>query len=344
MRLSWVAFVEAFTRFAPAGSTRNKLLTLLSIILVFEGLSVILLFSYDAVSIGVFSVALGLLLLLLLTEALGAGKGVSISARLRSRPKDETPTPGIRLMDTIVKWVGGGYPLMALGGGLIAFVVIFNLRLSANPDLGDLDTLSIMLGGMLIMYPWIERRFKVEAVFALLFLGLVVVFLVIPQFVVSLSARASSSLGGAYVHYMLAAPFAGILDVIGIPASSQGNIVSITFHDGTTQSLTISAYCAGMYSFSIFVSAFISFVLVFERLPGKIMAVVLGVGLLAAYLGNLFRMVIIGIVGYYRGMEALRWSHENVGWIIFLAWSTVFWYLVMRYADRRVHRAERKAY
>jgi archaeosortase C (PEF-CTERM variant) len=137
---------------------------------------------------------------------------------------------------------------------------------------------------------------------------------------------------------MLAAPFAGILNLLGIHASSSGSMVIIYAHDGMNQlSLSISAYCAGLYSFSIFLAAFFSFVLVFERLRTKTLAFVLGLGLLVAFLGNLFRMVIIGIVGYYRGLEALLWAHENVGWIIFLSWSAVFWYLLLGYTSR--HRA-----
>lgn len=333
MRLSWNALVEAVAKFAPRGGARNKLLTLVSFILVFEGLSVLLLFSYDALSLGFFSMALGGFILLVL-GSLPTGKPVPAKAAKWVRAGALRPTPGIKLVDMIIRGIGGYVPLMMIGAAIIVFVVIYNLRFSANPEFGDLDTLSLMLGGMLMAYPLLASKFKTEAVFCLMFLSLVVLFLVIPQFVVSVSNDASSSLGNSYVHYMLAAPFAGILDLIGIPASSSGNMVTITFHDGTSNPLLISAYCAGMYSFSIFVSAFIAFVLVFETFPRKTTAIVLGVGLLAAYLGNLFRMVIIGIVGYYRGMESLRWAHANVGWIIFLSWSCVFWFLVMRYADR----------
>jgi hypothetical protein len=68
---------------------------------------------------------------------------------------------------------------------------------------------------------------------------------------------------------MLAAPFAGILDLIGVPASASGNLVTIVFQDGSSHPLSISAYCAGLYSFSIVLSAFFAFVLVFEKLPKR---------------------------------------------------------------------------
>jgi len=133
---------------------------------------------------------------------------------------------------------------------------------------------------------------------------------------------------------MLAAPFAGTLDLLGVPSSSSGDMVTIQFQDGSIQVLGISAYCAGLYSFSIFLAAFFSFVLVFERLPARLLSIVLAVGLVIAYLGNLFRMVVIGIVGYYNGIDALLWAHENVGWIIFLSWSAVFWYVLLGYISR----------
>ena len=176
-----------------------------------------------------------------------------------------------------------------------------------------------------------------EIIFALLFLALVVVMLVVPQAVIAIGSAEGSTAGNWYVHYMLAAPFAGALNLVGIHASSANEWVTITFQDGSVQTLGISAACAGLYSFSIFVAAFFSFVLVFERLSNRVLAIVLGLGLLAAYLGNLFRMIVIGVVGYFNGMDALVWAHKNVGWMVFLGWSAVFWYLLMRYADRVSH-------
>ncbi len=173
-------------------------------------------------------------------------------------------------------------------------------------------------------------------------LGIVIVMLVLPQAVMSIHSGVGTSAGNWYVHYMLAAPFAGILDLIGIPATSASNYVTITFHDGTVQTLGISAYCAGLYSFSIFVSAFMSFILVLERLKPKPMVGILALGIVIAYLGNIFRMVIIGVVGYLYGLDALLWAHRNAGWIIFLAWSAVFWYLVIRYAEAHSERSGKR--
>lgn len=332
MKLNWESFEKACNRLAPPGTPRRKLVQVLSIILLFEGISVLIMFSYDAAAIGVFSIALGVFLLLLFYP--GSAERPA-RAEWRGYSVDANPTPGLKLIDFIERRLGGKYTFLIFGVVVIAAVLIYNQYFSRRSEIGDLDTLSILFGGMIAAYPLVKARMRVEAAFSVIFLGLVVIFLVVPQAVMSISSEAGTSVGNSYVHYMLAAPFAGILNVFGISAHTSGNVVFMIFSDGTPSSLTISAYCAGMYSFSIFVAAFFSFVLVFERLPPKLMAAILALGLAIAYLGNLFRMIVIGLVGYYRGMDALLWTHRNVGWMIFLGWSAIFWYLVLGYVSRR---------
>ncbi len=334
MTLSWQWFLNASSSFAPDGSTKRKIIQVVGIIFVFQGVSIALLSSHFGPALGVLSMALGVLILLIFPPKLRPREQASEEQRRQA----ESDTYGIRLVDFIYKTIGGTYVTIALGIVIIAGILIYNRYLSSRPDIGDLDLLSMILGGLLVIYPYASKRFKVEMCFALMFIAFVVVILVIPQAL--LSFNGDSTLGNWYVHYMLAAPFAQTLNLLGIEARSAAEVVWITFKDGSTHPLGISTACAGLYSFSIFVSAFFSFVLVVERLPIKITALVLSFGLLVAYVGNVFRMVVIGVVGYYHGMEALLWAHDNVGWMVFLAWSSIFWYLVIRYADRRRNRSK----
>ena len=337
MAMTWEAFEAKFDALLPEGSPRRKLVQLLAIVLLFEGISVIIMFSKAGLAAGIFSLALGVFLLIMLRPGEKASDEAAMRRRIAAVSKK--PPPGIMLVDWFMDLVRSDYVVMAIGGVIITSVMVFNFFFSNLPEIGDVDTLAILFGGILIVYPFLVPKYKVEGAFTMLFLGLIVVLLVIPQAVNAINTSTGESVGGWYVHYMLAAPFAWILDAIGIPAMSIDNMVMITFQDGTEQWLSISAYCAGLYSFSIFVSAFIAFVLVFERLPAKLMAIVLAIGLVAAYVGNLVRMTVIGVVGYYEGLDALLWAHQNAGWIIFLAWSSVFWYLVIRFADSRAGRA-----
>lgn len=323
MQLALTGLVQKLNNWLPEGAPRRKLVQVLSIVLLFEGISVVVLYSKASIVLGLASVLIGIALLVLLTPRLPSGTQSKGGA-----------TFGIRLVDAVVDAVGGRYVMMVIGAIIVVLTVAYNVFVSAKPDYGDLDTLAILFGSFLVAYPFVVSRYKVEATFALLFLALLVLILVVPQAAASSNRSSSGSIGNWYVHYMLAAPFSAILNLIGIDSTSSGSYVTMIFRDGTTNTLGISAYCAGLYSFSIFISAFFSFVMVFERFPTKTLVLVLSAGLIVAYLGNLARMVIIGVVGYYWGMQALLWAHENVGWIIFLLWSAIFWYLLLRHASK----------
>lgn len=309
-------------RHLPPGTPSRKVAELTSIILVIEGLSVLLLFSYVEPILGLLSLIGGSFLLLILRSD-------------RDSIVSPAITPGVRFAERVLGLVGGEYTMMLLGALIIALDLTYNRFFSQNSEIGDVDALAILFGFTTMLYPVIHDRYRLEASFALIFVGFAVALLVVPQSFMSLSgASPSSGAGNWYVHYMLAAPFSAILDIIGIESSSLGNLVTIQLSDGSVHTLSISAYCAGLYSFSIFLSAFLAFVLVFERLPNRVLAAVLLLGVIVAYTGNLFRMVIIGISGYYWGIDALHWAHENVGWMLFLVWSALYWWLILEYSSR----------
>ncbi len=312
----------------PEGSPRRKVIQIVSVVLLFEGLSVLVLFSYFGVVLGIVSMAVGLSVLFLLYRPVPF-------AVERNAPL------GLRLLLRGSSILGGEFIVMSLGILIIVLVVTFNAFISSRPEYGDTDTITLLFGLMVFIYPLVSRRAPVEASFALLFLGFVFLFLAAPQGVTSVTGGSGSSdVGSWYVHYMLAAPFAGALNLLGIPSDSYGSIVTIQFQDGTLHSLAISTYCAGLYSFSIFLAAFVAYVLVYERLVPRRLIAVLLLGLASAYMGNLLRMILIGVIGYYEGVDSLLWAHRNIGWVIFMSWSTVFWWLIIKYAEGGDHVRE----
>ena len=81
---------------------------------------------------------------------------------------------------------------------------------------------------ILVLYPVFHKRYFEELSFAAIFTGTLVVFVVLPQILQSYSITSgTSAVGDWYVHYMLAAPFAVILDLLGIETTSIGNLVTI---------------------------------------------------------------------------------------------------------------------
>ncbi|MEW5748714.1 MAG: exosortase/archaeosortase family protein [Candidatus Thermoplasmatota archaeon] len=314
----WGRLTEVVDRFFPLDSPRRKVVQLVSVVLLVEGISVLLLFSYVGPLLGLISILLGAGLMALFFRA-----------EEEQRAQSYEPL-GMRIVSTLTRSIGGEYALMVLGAVLIILVVLYNAFVSETPDYGDVDVIIMVFSGLLIVFPFVPDQWRIEATFAVVFIGFVTLLLAVPQAITSLGGEGdASSIGNWYVHYMLAAPFASILDLLGIPSSSIGNLVTLQFQDGSIHTLEISAYCAGLYSFSIFLSAFFSYVLVLEKLRASVLAAVLGLGVLVAYLGNLFRMVVVGVVGYYWGIEALHWAHQNAGWIIFISWSALFWWIIL---------------
>src|SRR5205807_7419955 len=94
--------------------------------------------------------------------------------------------------------------------------------------------------------------------------------------------------------------------------------------------VVITTACSGIYSFAIFASAFLAFVLTeYNRLTRRIW-LLLALGLISSYVANVLRMVVIVLVGYYADsgqadLQDMLIAHSYAGWIIFLAWIALFW-------------------
>jgi exosortase/archaeosortase family protein len=100
--------------------------------------------------------------------------------------------------------------------------------------------------------------------------------------------------------------------------------------------LVISTSCSGIYSFGIFASAFVAFLLTEYEHPSRRLWVLLALGFLASYLANLLRMVIVVLVGYYADsaqsdLQNLLLAHSYAGWVIFLGWLALFWGLLFKF-------------
>ena len=99
-------------------------------------------------------------------------------------------------------------------------------------------------------------------------------------------------------------------------------------------SVGIAESCSGIYSVIFYLSAFFSFYIVEERSKNFIDILFLFFGISIAYFANILRMVLLIVIGHFYGIDKLLWSHENIGWIIFLLWTFGFWYLYSLVIDK----------
>jgi archaeosortase C (PEF-CTERM variant) len=225
------------------------------------------------------------------------------------------------------------------GIGLIVADILYNLYLSPTPEFLTHDSIVLLFGAMMIAYNFIPSGYGRERDFVFLFFAGLIFILVIPLMLARFLIGSIDESVGLYSEYLLAPEVAGFLNLVGIPASVDGLTITFTTQSGSDISVYISTACSGIYSFSIFASAFIAFILTEYNKVDRKVVLLLCLGILTAYVANILRMVVIVLVGYYSytpetGLQAMLVAHSNAGWIIFLIWIGLFWFLMYRFLIR----------
>lgn len=240
-----------------------------------------------------------------------------------------------------------------IGIGIVIADLAYNLALSATPALLTEDTIVLAAAGTLIAYGFLPERFARERDFVLVFFIILNAILVLPL----LAARAFYAdferSVDVYSWVALAPQTSAVLNLLGVgnsvhpvPGASAPGLTFTPKNIKIQVTVVITTACSGIYSFGIFASAFLAFVLTeYEQLSGRIWAL-LGVGFLASYAANVFRMVVIVLVGYYTDapgtdLQNMLIAHSSAGWIIFLAWIALFWGLVFRFLTPRMQAEHR---
>ncbi len=227
-----------------------------------------------------------------------------------------------------------------LGILFIVLDILYNVFLSATPELLTHDTIVILFGAVMIVYNFIPDSYEREKDFIFLFFAGLIVILVIPLMLARLIIGNVEESVGIYSGYLLAPQVTFMLNLVGVPASLDWLTISFTPPEATQEvSVYISTACSGIYSFSIFASAFLAFVFTeYDKIDRKV-GLLMVLGIFTAYVANILRMVVIVLVGYYaytpeEGLQTMLIAHSNAGWIIFLVWIGLFWFLMYRFLIR----------
>ena len=261
-------------------------------------------------------------------------------------PKQPRHTLGSRIIDRLTLHGRLTRFLPAFAIAIIALDLAYNQLVFGAISLGTEDTAVLMFAAALFAYPIVPPRFARERDFVLLFMGTLILILVLPLLLARLYYQDLERSVDIYSWTALAPQTAWTLNLFGVPARVHAfpftTAPAITFatKSGTDMTVIISTACSGIYSFGIFASAFIAFVLTeFERLRPRVFAL-LGLGFLTSYAANILRMTIIVMFGAYSGtaeesVQNMLLAHSNFGWVIFLAWISLFWALVFGFIVRR---------
>lgn len=233
-------------------------------------------------------------------------------------------------------------PYLPLFGIFVIIAVVWYNASYGGWHINETDTTAFLFGAMLIAFRYVPKIFSWERDFMMIFSSVLALILVVPLMVLRAFQGDPASSVNVYSSVLLGPSLVFILNLIGIksyegaPPPGPGNegYPWIYYSDifGAEQRVGISAVCAGLYSFSIFVALFTAYVLVRYKQFRPGIAVILALGFITSYVANIFRMTIIVMVSYYYGPGMLVWmTHEYTGILIFLLWLTVFWHFIFRY-------------
>jgi exosortase/archaeosortase family protein len=119
-----------------------------------------------------------------------------------------------------------------------------------------------------------------------------------------------------------------IFSILGIPAVITGDIVHFISKTGDPIYLQITPECTGIWSLGTFTIMALLVLFSFpEAFKKKGLFLLVLIGYLGTYAGNILRIGAIAMSGYLYGPTgAIENTHLYFGWIFFLCWMTVFWY------------------
>ena len=229
------------------------------------------------------------------------------------------------------------------GVAIIVADLAYNFIVSATPAFLTEDIMVLLLGATLLGYGLVPDAYTKERDFVLVFFLALNAILVVPLLLARAYYRDFDASVDVYSWIALAPETGAILSLLGVPntvhAVSGLTAPGISFtprHLGREVTVVITTACSGIYSFGIFASAFLSFVLTEYARPSRRMWIFLGLGLFAAYAANILRMVVIVLVGYFTDTAAtdlqnMLVTHSYAGWFIFLAWTALFWGLLFKF-------------
>ena len=230
-----------------------------------------------------------------------------------------------------------------IGVMILAGDVVYNIKLSASPAIQTEDIFAILAACVFIAYGFVPSRFSKERDFVLTFVVALNAILVVPLLLARAWEVNFERSVDFYSWIALAPQTSAVLGLLGVANTihsvTGATAPGLTFtpqHMRVQVTIVITTACSGIYSFGIFAAAFVAFVLTEFKRPGLRVWLLLGLGMVTAYVANVLRMVIIVLVGYYTDTAAtdlqnMLIAHSYAGWLIFLGWIALFWAMLFRF-------------
>jgi exosortase/archaeosortase family protein len=168
---------------------------------------------------------------------------------------------------------------------------------------------------------------------ALLFLGeaasFPVLLLCIFGFGIAFPKLVDAYIGIAYAQFSTRIAYS--IGSLFIPATQGDTAISMITLSGERLIMIINAACSGSASMSVFLVIFMLMSLDLPLTGGK-WALLLLFGIIGTSVQNIVRLVILMLVGYYFGTQAVETGESFAGYIIFPLWYAIFAFIYLKHA------------
>jgi len=203
-------------------------------------------------------------------------------------------------------------PLNLLGLGLVAVAVLM-------PSSEDFLIFQVLLASLGVFVIFFGRAARIPSLLLGIY-GFAVSFpLIIERFAEEAYSRIAIT------------PLMGLMTTLGYPLQNQGQWVHFTSSSGEPILVVITAGCAGPATMGVFLAIFTLMMLDIPLPPGKAVWIFL-FGAAGTWFQSFIRLVIIMVVGYHLGEDALWTAHLWTTYILFPLWYLLFVYIYFRQA------------
>jgi len=125
-----------------------------------------------------------------------------------------------------------------------------------------------------------------------------------------------------------------LLRLSGVDANLQGQLLSMA-PPSKVPAVLVTPLCGGLLSFLMFTFAF--GVVIFDvgkRIPRHRLAGLFLLGTLVTLLISSVRVYLVLILGFHWGQDVMILGHNYLGYVLFLSFIAIFWYLTLRMSSR----------
>ena len=219
--------------------------------------------------------------------------------------------------------------------GFFILISVFSLNyIILKNEFGQFDLLLLLVGLSWVTFNFIPISFANERNFMFVFLHVTFCLFLFQNlffhFIDKTNIIDDWDFNEFFVHYILAKPLGNFLSILGYEIVVDRD--TLIYYDttiGHTQRVWIADDCSGIYSIFIFISFFITYLVVEYKKFDLSASYFFVLGIISAYFANILRMALIILAGHYRGGEVLQWAHVNVGWMLFTIWMFIFWIIII---------------